>query len=147
MTRMDNIKGAEQLIDVFGRWPSFHDAEVVWLKIDRRSSGEGCFGPTLNAQVHTFEITSEVDNDGFYVLRNHVLVHLQFSEVVESHFRWFNQQNALHGLTLIDISDRQLERVKWDVQFESAYGVDAAFQCHSLEVLSVASCDKAGEPI
>jgi Immunity protein 50 len=144
---VDNINGAEQLVAIFGYWPSFHDAEMLWLTLDRQSRGEGCYGPTLDALVHAFEMTSEVDRDGYYVLRNHVLVHLRFSEVVELQIAGFNHQNALMGLALTDVSDRQMERVKWEVRFDSAFGVDASFQCYNLEVVSVVPCDKTGKPV
>jgi hypothetical protein len=42
------IAGAEKLITVFGYWPSFHDAEVLWIELRRRPCGEG-YGPTLEA--------------------------------------------------------------------------------------------------
>ena len=147
MEAVEYIAGAEQLVAVFGYWPSFHDAEVLWLRLDRRASGDGCYGPTLEALVHAFEMTSEVGADGHYVLRHHVLVHLRFLDVVELRLDGFNYQNALMGLTLTDLRDRQMERVRWAVRFDSAFGVDASFQCCAVEVVSVVPCSKAGEPI
>jgi hypothetical protein len=143
---VDRIAGAEQLVAVFGYWPSFHDAEVLWLRLDRRANGDGCYGPTLEALIHAFEMTSEVGGDGYYVLRHHVLVRLRFFEVAELRLDGFNHQNALMGLTLTDLRDRQMERVKWAVRFDSAFGVDASFQCFAVEVVSVVPCDKTGEP-
>ena len=74
----ERIEGAEKLVAVFGYWPSFHDAEVLWLKMDRKPVREDIFGPTLEMMVHTFEMTSEIGPDGAYVLRYHVLVYLRF---------------------------------------------------------------------
>src|SRR5690349_8078454 len=88
------IAGAHKLVEVFGYWPSFHDSEVLWVRLDRKPTGDG-YGPTLEVLVHTFEMTSEVNSGGHYVLRNHVLVHLQFLDVVELHMDGFNHQNAL----------------------------------------------------
>jgi hypothetical protein len=144
---VEGIAGAEQLVAVFGYLPSFHDAEVLWLRLDRRAHGDGCYGPTLEALVHAFEMTSEVGADGNYVLRHHVLVHLRFLDVVELQLDGFNYQNALMGLTLTDLRDRQMERVRWAAHFDSAFGVDASFQCYAVEVVSVVPCDKAGELI
>jgi hypothetical protein len=147
MEETDRIAGAEQVVPVFGYWPSFHDVEVLWLRLDRRAHGDGCYGPTLEALVHVFEITSEVGADGCYVLRHHVLVHLRFRDVVELRLDGFNHQNALMGLTLTDLRDRQLEHVLWEVRFDSAYGLDASFQCYDVEVVSVVPCRKGREPI
>lgn len=146
MEGVDRIVGAEQLVAVFDRWPSFHDAEVLWLRLDRRPPTDGGYGPTLEALVHTFEMTSE-ERDGYYVLRHHVLVHLRFSKLVELRLDDFNHQNALMGLGFTDIRDRQMEGVKWEVQFDGAFGVDASFQCAAIEVVSVVRCDERGEPL
>ena len=142
----DLIVGAQKLVEVFGSWPSFHDAEVLWVRLERKSHGEG-HRPTLEVLVHTFEMTNEVDSDGYYVLRDHVLVHLLFLDLVELRLDGFNHQNALMGLTLTDLPDRQLERIRFEVRFDSAHGLDASFKCHAVEVVSVISCTKGGEPI
>jgi hypothetical protein len=144
---VEGIAGAEQLVAVFGYWPSFHDAEVLWLRLDRRAHGQGGYGPTLEALVHAFEMTREVGADGYYVLRHHVLVRLRFLDVVELRLDGFNYQNALMGLTLTDLRDRQMERVRWAAHFDSAFGVETSFQCFAVEVVSVVPCSKAGEPL
>lgn len=145
MEAVEHIVGAEQLVAVFGYWPSFHDAEVLWLRLDRRAHGDGCSGPTLEALIHAFEMTSEVGTDGYYVLRHHVLVHLRFIDVVELQMDGFNFQNVLTGLTLTDLRDRHMERVRWLALFQSIFGVDASFQCYAVEVVSVVPCSKSGE--
>lgn len=138
---IDHIIGAEQLVAVFGDWPSFHDAEVLGIRLARGAPGEGNCCPTLEAMIHVFEMTGEVDDCGFYVLRHHVLVHFRFTEVVELVLEGFNEQNALEDLSLTDLRDRQMERVKWQVCFDSSYGVSASFQCFAVEVVSVAPFD------
>ena len=140
------IGGAEQLTAIFGYWPSFHDAEVLWIKLDRQPYIVR-YGPTLEALIHTHEMTSEVDSAGFYVLRNHVLVHMRFEGVDQLHLEGFNHQNALGELALTDLRDRQMEWIRWEVKFASSWGVGASFQCYSVEVVSVKPCNKDGEPI
>jgi Immunity protein 50 len=138
------IVGAEKLVGVFGYWPSFHDAEVLSMQLDRKPLNEANYGPTVQALVHTFEITNEVSPDGYLILRHNVLVRLIFHEVAELQVKDFNHQNALMGLSLLDLSYRQLERVKWGVQFDRSFGANASFQCYSVEVSSVVPCGKDG---
>jgi hypothetical protein len=140
---MEEIVGADQLIAVFGYWPSFHDAEVLWIRLERSTHAEN-YGPTFEALVHAFEITSEIDPAGYFVLRHHTLVHLRFENVVNLLLEGFNDQNALMGLGIKDIRQRQMERIWWEVTFDPAWGVAASFQCNSIEVLSVIPCDKDG---
>lgn len=145
MREVRNVVGAEQLVAIFGYWPSFYDAEVLWIRLDRRSNFEGEYGPTLETLVHVFEITSAVDTDGYYVSRHHVLIHFRFTKVVELRLESFNHQNALWELSLTDVRERQMERVKWEVRFESTFGVDCSFQCHAIEVISVVPCHTHGQ--
>ena len=73
------IESANALTDVFGRWPSFHDGEVLSISLDR----DGVSGAEITAAIHVFEPTSEVTDDGFYRLRNHTRVTLSFEGVEE----------------------------------------------------------------
>jgi hypothetical protein len=137
------IRNAERLSSIFGRWSSFHDAGVVWLQLDRRASSLGA-GPTLGTLIHVFEMTSEVSSEGFYILRNHVLVHLRFSRVVELIFEGFNHQNALMSLRIEDIQHRRMERINFEVTFTPAFGIEASFQCQEIEVVDVQPCNSKG---
>ncbi len=143
---VDRISGAEKLVAVFGYWPSFHDAEVIWLKLDRRPIDNG-FGPTLEIQIHAFEITKEVNDQGYYVLRHHVLVRLRFLDVVELRVDDFNRQNVLFGLEISDLHERQWEHIFFQVRFYSSHGMGASFQCHAIEVVEVTACNEKGIPM
>src|SRR5712692_434714 len=50
------IDGARELHDWFGYWPSFHDAEIIRLHLNRRGSS--------SLVIHTWEMTKEVDEKG-----------------------------------------------------------------------------------
>ena len=131
---MTGILGAERITTIFGYWPSFHDAEVLRIVLDRESDSGG--GPLLTAELATWEITNEVGGDGFLVLRHRTHVVLAFRGVVELELSEFNQQNVLHRLEIEDVAARQLELVKFRVQFASSFGVGAAFGCREVEVMS-----------
>ena len=141
--RLD-ITNSERLTSVFGYWPSFHDAEVISFRLDRRPTSLGP-GPTVESLIHVFEMTNEVDEKGFYVLRNHVLVDLRFSRVMQPIVEEFNHQNALMGLGIRDIKERQLERLNFEVTFDSSFGLEASFQCVDVEVVSVEPCNGNGQ--
>jgi hypothetical protein len=140
---LDRIIGAEKLISVFGCWPSFHDAEVIRMKLDRRSHGDR-LGPSLETQVHTFEMTKDVDESGHYVLRDHILVHLRFQDVLDMYLEGFNHQNVLFGLEISDLREGEPEQILIKVRFDSSYGMRASFLCHAIEVLEVTPCNEDG---
>jgi hypothetical protein len=143
---MEKIKGGEKLTSVFGCWPSFHDAEVHGFVLDR-ASAEGLYGPTVEATIHVYQMTNEVDAKGYYVLKNHVLVVFRFLEVAEIQLNGFNQQNVIWELEIMDISDRQLEMIKYEVEFAPSLGVSASLKCFDIEVVSVQACDPEGLPV
>lgn len=146
MENYENIANSSRLISVFGYWPSFHDAEVVWVRLDRRATSLGD-GPTVEVLIHTFEMTSEIDAAGFYVLRKHVLVQLRFSKVMEPVLESFNHQNVLNGLDIREISSQQARSRSFAVTLDTSYGINAAFECQNIEVVDVQPCDSEGVPL
>ena len=146
MEHCEAIKNHELLTSIFGRWPSFHDAEVIWLRFDRRATTLGD-GPTVEALIHAFEMTNDVDAKGYFILRNHVLVHLRFSRVVQVTMDGFNHQNAIMGLDITSTRDRQMEHINFEIQFDPAFGLAAGFQCDEIEVVGIEPCgnDTVGE--
>jgi Immunity protein 50 len=134
------IENSEALTDIFGYWPSFHDAEVLRIRLDNRE-GEvddrgAPAGPRLEADIHVFEITDTVTAEGFYALRHHTLVTFAFDGIADDHLQWFSHQNALSELFLEDITDDQVERLRWSVHFDSSIGVEARFKCEAIRIVS-----------
>ncbi|WP_165071571.1 Imm50 family immunity protein [Paludisphaera rhizosphaerae] len=144
MDAHSQIVNASAVTEVYGRWPSFHDAEVHWMRLERVGATADDPGPTLEALVHAFEMTTEVGPDGRYVLRNHILVHFRFQEVVDLELSDWGIQNVLFGLAIRDIADRQLERSRFEVEFTSSFGVCALFLCRRVEVMSATPCSAEG---
>ena len=131
----DKIKNSDLLTDIFGRWPSFHDAEVISIELFRAPKGTN--EPSLRAKIYVFEATPEVDVRGFYILKNHEVVTILFSGIDNSSIAGFNQQNVLSDLVIVDISSRQLDQLKFEVHFPSLFGVEAEFKCRAIEIESV----------
>jgi hypothetical protein len=140
------ISGVSKVTKVFGDWPSFQDAEVVWMRLDRRSAGRGS-GPTVDAMVHAFEVARANSPNGGYVLRKSVLVQLRFHDVTEVTIDGFNYQNALGGLVIEEPEEPQSGRVPFQVEFDPSHGVGASLQCGHVEVVCVKPCNGNGDPI
>ena len=139
------IKGSERLTRVFGYWPSFHDAEIIWVRLVRgERPEEGFAGPSIEMSIHTFEITNEVAPTGFLILKNHVLVHFQFTKVVNVKLEDFNHQNVLFNLRIADIRQDQLESINFAISLDSSFGLSGRFRCKAAEILAVTPCDANG---
>jgi len=57
------IGGADKLVKIFGRWPSFHDAEMIEFSLSRSYPGtkKGQSDTYLMAKIYLREMTSEID--------------------------------------------------------------------------------------
>jgi hypothetical protein len=139
------IENAEAVTRIFGRWPSFHDAEVVTLALDRR----GERAPILTAQIHVWQTSGESDADGYYVRVDSTLVTLRFEEAVVQSLHGFNAQNVLSELRLERVRGGDIETIlrealfqtndEWEwlrVHFNGIYGCDATLVCRSARVVS-----------
>lgn len=62
----NNIDGSAGLIDWFGHWPAFHDAEVTEICLSRDNDSW--------VKVHTWKTTGEVDANGHFVTEKDVIV-------------------------------------------------------------------------
>lgn len=117
------IPGGPELLQWFeGRMPSFHDAEVLGLSLDRASA---C--AILN--VHAFEMTSEVDDRGYFVCTRHVVVTFKLSRISRIELDGFNHQNALDALEVSRTGDGEIR-----VDLDPAYGLGGFIQARELEI-------------
>jgi hypothetical protein len=133
---MQAILGSDRLVSLYGKWPSFHDAEVLRVTLDRAGHPVAT-GPTLTVELYAFEVSSRLADDGTYARAKEAVVTLAFRGVALLDLAGFNEQNALFSVTIDDLRERGLERVAFDVAFSASYGMAATFQCAEIEVTGV----------
>src|SRR5689334_12420557 len=113
---MQLVKNAELLTKIFGRWPSFHDAEIISIFLTR----EGVDSPSVELKIHVFEMTREVDNRGYYLLKNHTTVMLRFKDISEDiQIASFNHQNSIASL---EFNQTEATPARLRVEIPSNYG-------------------------
>jgi len=138
MSAYDRVTNGSEIVERFGRWPSFHDCEVVRVSIDRT----GPAAPRAEMVIHAWLMTSEVDGRGYYVLEKHSLVTFSFEQLLSSEFVGFNDQNCLSSLS---IEEESLEDgVALRVNFPTSYGLEGSLLCGAVTVVSVRPCDEHG---
>jgi len=142
------IAGSRKLVEVFGGWPHFHDAEVIELLLWRGDvrpgdwDGRNVF-PVVTAKIHIF-----IEQPGSC----HTLATLRFEDVDEFKMEGFNYQNAILGLS-ISIQERGKFETGEDlppylmVEFRSAFGMGATFRCFRIEVVEALACSEDGVPV
>jgi hypothetical protein len=138
----ERIEGHKQVLEAFGYWPGFHDAEVRSLVLDRNVT---LFEEIADARVevclHAVEWTRN-SQPRF----NHHLVQFRFHEVDELVVEGFNHQNAILEFRIEDYApDADLPAVL-KLTFLPAHGVSGSFCAANAEVLSVVPFDEKGRP-
>lgn len=117
---LDAIEGATELSAWFGGWPSFHDAEIVSLTLNRTG--------VSTLQVHTWRLRGEVDERGFYVQEKHVLVTFRIEEILALTLSDFNRQNVIFGL------DLGKTEYGFEITLDPCYGLSGTIGARRLSV-------------
>jgi hypothetical protein len=150
------IQHSDRVTNIFGCWPSFHDAEILQFDLsvaDGKPWQLGSPSPVLEMQIHAFEMTKEVNAAGYFVLRHHTLVRLQFRNVHDLDFSNFSYQNAIFGLSFglepmsYPLGGGPLEGPPpkvITVMIDSSCGLSGKFKCQEAEVLFAGLCDENG---
>ncbi|HEX8250209.1 MAG TPA: Imm50 family immunity protein [Pyrinomonadaceae bacterium] len=141
----DKVQNAELLIDIFGKFPSFHDAEVWKITLNRKVSEKP--SPTLEALIYVYSSGKKclvnLEFTGFFGLKlenfNHqnALGDLEIREITEPDFNEYGTDARLLGVT----GKNEIQRLKFYVKFHYCFGVEAEFLCSSVSVASVEPVD------
>jgi hypothetical protein len=117
---LNSISGAAELFAWFGFWPDFHDAEIISLALNRSGIS------TL--QIHTWQMTDQVDEKGYYILKKHVLVNFQMEDVLDLELVDFSPQNVISGLILKKAKDGIL------LELGPCYGLAGSISARKLSI-------------
>ena len=143
----NEIVGSERLTSIFGGWPSFHDAEVTEIHLDRGEVNQDTATfefPVLTIKLVLWNLTSRVNANGYLETEHHTLAILQFSDVENLTMSGSNHQNAIMGLQIERQSNEG--RTEFKVIFDPAFGMGCEFSCSSVEVLNAIPWDVSKRP-
>lgn len=124
---ISRIINYEIVIQHFGYWPSFHDAEVTKTTFETHPTGRY----SVTFVIAAFEMTSEVDERGYYKLIKHCDVEIQFIGIEEIDFNYFSFQNVLCGLEFEEAGSN----IKCTL--DSSVGLEAAIVAEEVLVMSL----------
>lgn len=149
------IEGAGKLTDIFGYWPSFHDAEVIDFSLwrgDVNPEKNRWVSPVLTVKIHLWEMAKDPQNDGAFQFLKHTLTLLRFHDVNHITLAGFNHQNPIFGLSFAVqqrgmLADGSPVTPYIVVEFEEAFQFSTTFKCFRAEVVSAVPCTEEGEPV
>ncbi|MEQ6289593.1 Imm50 family immunity protein [Vogesella sp. GCM10023246] len=138
MQAYEFIEGYEQVIDRFGRWPSFHDGEVLRIILDRslRLPG-GPSIPSVEVYLRGWIMGPELADDGRYTLHNDSVIHFLFEDISAFELEGFNQQNVVTSLNLELSGEPQGGANVLHVEFEHCYQFCCAFIARRAKVVDL----------
>jgi hypothetical protein len=123
-----DIPGAAEVIAWFGYWPTFHDAEVISITLNRSGGAR--------VALHAWEITPETDPSGQFVLAKHAVVTFRMEGfprdvygVTRTEIAFFNRQNVLSSAAVRKIQDG------YELALEGIYGVDGSIFSERMSVM------------
>jgi hypothetical protein len=93
----DDIPGLASVKEWFGYWPSFHDAEIVSLNLNRNSASR--------LSIHVFHTLNQTNEHGHYLTTKHAVVCFILEEIQDLNLVQFSDQNVISGLVLSKSGD------------------------------------------
>ncbi|NGO62118.1 hypothetical protein G6N76_00415 [Rhizobium daejeonense] len=93
-----DLTGGGELLTWFGEVPTFHDAEIISLSLNRSGTSE--------LRIHGWVMTDDIDPDGYIVLDKHAVVTFTFTDIMDLQLDGFSRQNVIGGLVLQRATDR-----------------------------------------
>lgn len=129
-----SIPGGPEMLAWFGSTPSFHDAEIIALALNRRSSSF--------ISIHFWN--TDLDADGFYHSSKHAVVTFELSEIYDLQLDGFSHQNVISEL-VISHNEANAERARYhslaaersdyEIRLEPCYGIDGYIRCKRIAIL------------
>jgi hypothetical protein len=131
------IIGHEKLIEIFGHWPSFHDAEIITISLNRSGEDKGA-GPAALIKIHVFQMSPEKRNDEKeFVCHCHTVVTFRFANIKNLELWDFNNQNVIFSMNISGKQDAERKTHVFNVHFASSYGAGCSFECNSIEIVDL----------
>jgi len=130
------IAGTEKVIEAFGYWPTFHDAEVISFSAERGLPFKrGHTQARLAVHVRHYETVGEGTAGYEQVLRKSLLVQFVFQGACDFELSEFNHQNVIDSITVSPIENNEAAMLQ--VEVESIYGFGGFLRCVSASVEEV----------
>ena len=124
-TVIHEIQGGQALVDWFGRRPRFHDGNLMEVTIS-------AIGRSGMIRVHGFNMTNQIDADGYFVLDRHAIVSLALEGVAAVHLDDVDMTPGIVGDLCVTRID-EFYQIEWD----SSYGIYGSMRCKSISATFV----------
>ena len=118
------VKNSEKITNYFGEWPSFHDAEILRVQLDRQKC-------SCQIEIYYFKTLNEVDSGGDYKQAAHCRIVFQLLDIELLELTDFNYQNVISALTIKRLQDLI------EVTLHPSYGLFGKIHCRKVILKSI----------
>jgi len=126
------VIGVEFVLAEFGgKWPSFHDAEVLRFALERTELSDVV--ATLRVNLRRYESRGVGTVDYHQALVQSVLIDFLFTGVEDLAVSDFNHQNVIDGITF----SHGGSGAPVSVELSGIYGFDGSWRCSRAEIVGV----------
>ncbi len=128
-----NIVQKEIVVNEYGEWPCFHDAEILSILV-KRGVNAGQYA-NLIIEVNVYYTKSINEGTAKYetIKINDNVITIEFYEIDDLILEGFNYQNVIDGLAIKE------NKNNYSVEFVSIFGVQSSFACNDIAVLNMVS--------
>jgi hypothetical protein len=120
------------VMERFGKWPSFHDAEILRVELWRNPDVRQNPSAILRMDIYVFEVSPDLDERGYFRLENESVICLLFNGVEDLKIADFNYQNVIQELSCSKLKNGRLA-----FEIYSSFGLSGSFSCIEAEVTEV----------
>jgi hypothetical protein len=114
------VPGGQQLVEWFGRVPTFQDAELIEIKLASND--------VSSIRTRTWRITREVDQHGYFILDKHAAVSFILENVTRIELRHFNLPGIIHKLEATSVDNA------FQIAWTGSYGVEGMLRAKQLRI-------------
>lgn len=127
------IPGGSEVLNWFGKYYDFHDAEILRLELNRRS-------PSF-LRIYGYGVGK--DGTGAWVSQKHAIITFTLDGVYDLELDGFSHQNVIGSLTIARVDanherkpffDFSASENSFEIILEPCYGMDGVIRCNSILV-------------
>lgn len=132
---VSRIVNHELVLQRFGYWPSFPDAEVLKVTFEAHPG----YRATVTFLIETHEFVNELDIRGYYKQLNNCQIELNFTGIQEMNFEDFSHQNVISDLEFTETGEFI------ECTFGASIGLFASIKAEEVFVLSLVPIEPTPE--
>lgn len=126
------IHNEEKIIERFGHWPTFHDAEIRKAELISIKDNYS----KLELEFYVYELTDETNENGIFKTKNNTVATILFDGVRIDQWKWSSDLDTIFELKMNKVSGKDQNIYAYEVEMPSVVGGEYGlwFSCKNITV-------------